>query len=76
MFYILNIKMYNYKIKTSFLVHTFNISRLKKLVLILLLYIVYPRKAVYNTMREINFSRFRDIYLQALFGGKSSPEKI
>ena len=45
--------MYNHKNKTSILARAFGTSGLKKLVLILKLYVLYPRKAVYNTMREI-----------------------
>ena len=44
-----NINMYNHKINPIFLARIFGISGLK----ILKLYILYPWKAVYNTMREL-----------------------
>ena len=46
--------MYNHKNKTSFLAGASGTSGLKKLVLISYLYFLYPWKAVYNTMKEIN----------------------
>ena len=41
------------RLKPDFLARAFGIWGLKKLVLILLLYILFSRKAVYKTMREI-----------------------
>ena len=49
----MNIKMHNHKIKTSFFSPCFSHLGAKKLVLILQLYVLYPRKAVYNKMQEI-----------------------
>ena len=48
-----NIEMYNHKIKTSFLARAFGTSGLQKTGFNLEIVILYPRKTVYNTMREI-----------------------
>ena len=54
--------MYNLKIKTIFLARAFGTSGLKKLVLILQMYILYTRKAVYNKMREITIIVFGNVH--------------